>query len=259
MKRALIAELLKLKHAPIVWVTFIAFAIAPLMGALFMYLLNDPTNLEEGNALRMKTELMGFTTDWQSYLGLLTMAIAVGGVLIFGFVASWVFGREYADNTVKDLLAMPISRTKIVHAKFGIYFLWCVALAISNLILGLVIGWLMDLSAVSTVAWLPLFSHYFITALLTIIIGTPIAFFAIWSKGYLGPLGFVALALVLSQIIAATGFGSFFPWSIPGLYSGAGGDTKDQIDIASYSILIVTSIVGYLTTLYHWKYADQTA
>jgi hypothetical protein len=41
-----------------------------------------------------------------------------------------------------------------------------------------------------------------------------------------GSLGFVALALVFSQIITAIGYGYYFPWSVPALFSGAGGAYK---------------------------------
>ena len=53
--------------------------------------------------------MMNFSADWNSYFGILTQSIGVGGVLIFGFVASWIFGREYSDGTAKDLLALPTS------------------------------------------------------------------------------------------------------------------------------------------------------
>jgi ABC-type transport system involved in multi-copper enzyme maturation permease subunit len=39
-------------------------------------------------------------------------------VIGFAFVTSWVFGREYSDRTVKDLLALPAPRSSIVLSKF---------------------------------------------------------------------------------------------------------------------------------------------
>ncbi|MBK7811135.1 MAG: hypothetical protein IPI50_07845 [Saprospiraceae bacterium] len=80
---------------------------------------------------------------------------------------------------------------------------------------------ILETKILSSLLW-----NYFITTFLTILVGVPIAFFALLGKGYLAPLGFVALTLVLAQVIAAIGYGSYFPWSIPGLYSGAGGATK---------------------------------
>lgn len=47
------------------------------------------------------------------------------------------------------------------------------------------------------------------------------------------------VTLDFSQVIAATGYGTYFPWSIPGLYSGAGGEYKNLLDPLSYIFLII--------------------
>ncbi|HRG67698.1 MAG TPA: ABC transporter permease [Saprospiraceae bacterium] len=256
--QALQAEFLKNKYSNILWATFIAFALAPIMGGVFILIINDPDSLAKAGGLAAKAKAMDFQSNWKSYLGLLTQTVGVGGVLVFGFVASWIFGREYSDGTAKDLLSLPTSRTKILNAKFAVYLIWCLALVISNLLIGLLIGTILQLPTIEINLLIPLFLDYFVTTFLTISIGVPIAFFAIWGKGYLAPLGFVALTLVFAQIITATGFGSYFPWSIPGLYSGAGGEYKKLLDNYSYSILILICIAGYLATVIYWKTSDQT-
>ncbi|MEX2591174.1 MAG: ABC transporter permease [Anditalea sp.] len=256
--QALKAELIKNKYSSSLWVTFIAFSLAPLMGGVFMLIMRNPDAMENAGALKAKAQMMDFSTDWKSYIGILTQAIGVGGVLVFGFVASWVFGREYSDGTAKDLLALPTSRTKIINAKFLIYGAWCFALVVSNLLVGLLIGTLLQIPASDGDFVFTHLTNYLVTTILTVSLGTPIAFFAMWGKGYLAPLGFVALTLVFSQIIAATGYGYYFPWSVPGLFSGAGGEFKAQLNVTSYTILIFTSIAGYFATVIYWKYADQT-
>jgi ABC-2 type transport system permease protein len=68
----------------------------------------------------------------------------------------------------------------------------------------------------------------------------------------------VSLAVVFVQIIAAVGYGAYFPWSIPGIYSGAAADYKKLLDNYSYLILLITSIVGYIATLFYWNNSDHT-
>nr|WP_298648337.1 ABC transporter permease [uncultured Proteiniphilum sp.] len=154
-------------------------------------------------------------------------------------------------------MALPTPRTKISNAKFIVYILWAIGLAFSNLLIGFIIGLLLDLPISNEYFVLGHLSNYFMTTVLTILIGIPNAFFAVWQKGYLAPLGFVALTLVFSQIIAATGYGYYFPWSIPGLYSGAGGKYKLQLNELSYIILVLTGLVGYFSTIIYWKYTDH--
>jgi len=253
---ALQAELMKNKRSRIVWVTFIAFALAPIMGGIFILIIRDPEALAKAGGLAMKVRAMSFKPGWNSYLSVLTQAVGVGGVLVFGFVASWIFGREYSDGTAKDLLSLATSRTKILNAKFEVYTIWCVCLAISNLIIGLFIGTILRLDLFENI-WIGL-GEYFITSILTILAVLPIAFFATWGKGYLAPLGVLSLTVVIAQIITAMGYGTFFPWAIPALYSGAGGEYKEGLNELSYLILILTSFAGYFATITYWKFADQT-
>jgi len=256
--QAIKAEFLKNKHANIRWVTVIVFAIAPIFGGVFMLLIQGDGHEALSGVLKTKTEVMEIEATWQSFLGILTQAVGVGGVLIFGFVTSWLFGREYSDGTAKDLLALPISRIKILNAKFIYYLTWCLGLAISNLIIGLVIGFALQLDGWSFFLFIESMEIYFMTALLIILLNTPIAFFALWGKGYLAPLGVVALLLVFSQILGAMGMGIYFPWSVPGIYSGmAGKEFKMQLNETSFMILILTSSFGYISTLLWWKYSDQ--
>lgn len=176
----------------------------------------------------------------------------------WSFVASWIFGREYAEGTVKDLLALPTSRVKILTAKFIVYAIWCLSLVLANLLIGVLIGIFLQLPAVALQSVSEHLTDYVTTTALTIPLGTPIAFFAVWSRGYLGPLGFVVLVLVFAQIIAATGYGHYFPWAVPGIYSGSAGEHKAQLDLYSYAGILLTSVAGYMASVWYWQTADQT-
>ncbi|MCC5929630.1 MAG: ABC transporter permease [Cyclobacteriaceae bacterium] len=256
--RAISAEFLKNRHSTIKWVSFAAFALAPVFGAVFMILIKDGGTKGLSGAFKSKAVMFSFEANWNSFLGVLSQAVGIGGILIFGFVASWLFGREYSEGTAKDLLALPISRTKILNAKFIYYTFWCFALVISNLLLGLLFGLLLQLDGWSHQIFLHHLEIYFITTLLIVLLNTPVAFFALWGKGYLTPLGIVAVLLVLAQIIGAMGIGNYFPWSVPGIYSGSGGeDLRMQLNNMSFLLLIITGIVGYLATIFWWKYSDQ--
>jgi ABC-2 type transport system permease protein len=43
---------------------------------------------------------------------MLAQGIAMGGLMVFGMNISWLFGREFADGVVKDMLAVPVARTR---------------------------------------------------------------------------------------------------------------------------------------------------
>jgi len=253
-----LAEVYKNKRAKATWISFIAFSLAPLFGGMFMLLMKNKGYDGLSGVLKSKAVVMSFNADWSSLLGLLSNAVGVGGVMVFGFVASWLFGREYSDGTAKDLLALPVSRTKILNAKFIYYVIWCFALSVWNLMLGLIIGALLQLPGWNSTVFFDNLSINLFTTLLILVLNAPVAFFAIAGRGYLLPLGVVALLLVFAQIFGAMGFGTYFPWSIPGIYSGSGGEElKSQLNAFSFLIVFLTGLIGYTATLLWWKYADQ--
>lgn len=252
---ALQVELLKIRKSKVIWITVIAFTLVPLVAGFFMFVLKYPELAESSSLINAKSQIAG-EVNWPAYLSLLAQMITVGGILIFGFVTSWLFGREYTDGTVKDLLALPYPRFIIILAKFIAGCITTLLMTVYIVLLGLLIGWLLDLPQWS----IPVFSDgmmvLLIVTMLTIALSTPVAFFASFGRGFLSPLGFVILMLVLSQLIAATGFGEYFPWSIPTMYSGVveGGMTLGWVHL---SIILITAIVGLFGTLYWWLFADQ--
>ncbi|WP_416866430.1 MAG: ABC transporter permease [Imperialibacter sp.] len=255
--RAIAPEFLKLRHSTIVWVTFVAFALGPVMGGLSLYLLGHAGDMGD-SPLSEKAKLMNFSADWPSYVGLLTQVVGVGGVVVFGFVASWLFGREYSDKTAKDLLALPASRSSIINAKFVVYAMWCLALVVANLLLGLVVGALLGLDNFDIRVITSGLNTYFATTILVMLLGTPVSFMGIWGKGYLAPIGLVVLMLIVSQIVGAVGLGQYFPWSVPGLYSGISAEMKATLTSTSFGIVGFVAIFGYFATHWWWNKTDQT-
>ena len=248
-------EGLKILNSKMVWITSAAFTIGPLMAAFFMFILKNPDFAETSGLLGAKAQLAGEAT-WPSYFSLLAQIISIGGVIVFGFITSWVFGREYSDQTVKDLLALPFSRGMIVYAKFTAILITTLCLTIYILSIGLLLGGVIGLPGWSASVLEHGLFIFFISALLTMALSTPVAFFACYGKGYLAPLGFIILMVVLAQIIGAIGYGDYFPWAIPALFSGTTGE-ESPLTLLSLTIILFTSIIGLTGTSSWWKFADH--
>lgn len=252
---ALHVEGLKIYKSKMIWITMAAFTIAPLMGGFFMFVLKNPELAESSGLLGAKAQIAG-EANWPSYFSLLAQMIGVGGILIFGFVTSWVFGREYADRTAKDLLALPYPRPVIVMAKFIGVIITNILLSIHVVVIGILLGLIIGLPQWSTAIFMHGLYVVIVTTVLTIALSTPVAFFACYGRGYLAPLGFAVLMLVLSQIIAAIGYGEYFPWSVPALFSGITG-LESNLGFSGFSFVLITSLFGFLSTLFWWLLADQ--
>jgi len=258
LRAACVTEMMKLRRSKIVWITFLLFILIPFMMSLMFFIQKHPEIAAKlgifgtkANALRLGN------ADWSTYLGFLTQGMAAIGMIGFGFVTSWVFGREYAERTIKDILALPVLRSYIVYAKFIIIIIWCVLLAVVFWISGFVFGKAIDISGWSGEIISEYSTIYTGTSLLTILLCTPVAFFASYSRGYLLPMGFVILTLLMANFTGLVGLGPYFPWAIPGLLSVPAGTEGMQLTGASYIILFFTSLLGMAGTLAWWRFADQ--
>jgi ABC-2 type transport system permease protein len=251
------AEIEKNKHSKIFFFFFLAFYLIPIMGGIFMLAMQSSETMLKASMFKSKVEAMNVSADWDSLFMILLQAMGIGGIIIFGFIVTWLFGREYTEHTVKDLLSLPTSRTNILNAKYILYFIWSITLAIFNLLFGMAIGIGLQLPGFENVKFIVYLQEYFITTFLTVLLGTPLAFFSMLGRGYLAPLGVVALTVAFSQIIAALGYGHYFPWAVPALFSGTAGEYKEQLNLLSYIILFIISVFGYCITVFYWKYTDH--
>jgi ABC-2 type transport system permease protein len=250
-------ELLKLRRSRTPWITASAFSLVALVDGLFMVILKDPAAARSWGLLGAKAQLTLGVADTSTALGFLAEATGIGGLFVFGLVFIWVFGREFADRTVKDLLALPVPRTAIVAAKFIVATAWCLLLAAwtGALGAGVVIGLNLP-GATRAAVWSGLVRLLF-TAIMTIALVAPFALIASVARGYLAAVGGILLATFLGQIVAALGYGGYFPWAVPALYAGISG-VRTQPGLVGYGLVALVGLAAVLATGLWWRQADQS-
>jgi ABC-2 type transport system permease protein len=253
LNQAIWVETLKFRRSKVPLLTALGFLMVPLVGGFFMVILQDPEFAKQVGMISAKAQIMAGVADWPTYFELLAQATAIGGLILFSLIGSWIFGREFSDRTIKDLLALPTSRSTIVLAKFVVIAAWSMALIAMIYLIGLGVGFAVNLPQVPPHVIAEGSIMLGITALLTIATVMPIIFFASAGHGYLPPLGVSILAIFLAQIIGIAGYGEYFPWSIPALYSQG-----TAFGTTSFMIVVLTGIVGIAATFMWWERADQT-
>jgi ABC-2 type transport system permease protein len=257
LRAALWAEALKARRSRMPLVTALGFCLAPLMGGFFMVVLKDPEQARRLGLIGTKAQLVTGTADWPTYLGVLAQATAVGGVLLFGLAAIWIFGREYSQRTATDLLALPTSRAAIVAAKFVVVVVWSAGLVVIMFLLGLAVGSLVRLPGWSVELAVRGVGIVAATGGLTVLLVTALAFAASAGRGYLPAVGVMFLMVFLAQVVAAAGWGAYFPWSVPALYSGIAGRDFQDLSIISYVLVGLAGVAGVLGTFVWWRVADH--
>ncbi|MEU8403470.1 ABC transporter permease [Nonomuraea sp. NPDC048892] len=257
MRKALLAELLKLRRSRLPWITTATFAVVAAVCGLFMFILQDTGRARALGLLGDKAQLSAATADWPGYLALLAQATGVGGLVIFGTLVIWLFGREFSDRTAKDLLALPTSRGAIVAAKFVVAAGWSLLLALWTVALGLLAGMLLDLPGGSIAVLAAGAARIVITGLLTYVLTAPFALAASAGRGYLSAVGAMFAAVFSAQIIAALGYGAYFPYSVPGLYAGIAGPAQDAPGPLGHLLVLALGVAGVAATVAWWRRADH--
>lgn len=252
------SEALKMRRSRVPLFTAIGFCIAPLAGGLFMIILKDPEAARAMGLISAKAQLTIGVADWPAYFSFLAQAVAAGGMILFSIVTTWVFGREFSDHTVKELLALPTSREVIVTAKFIVVSVWTITATLLVFGMSLVVGNLLVLPGWSVELLRSTIVGVLGCAVLTLGLIPFVALLASIGRGYLPPFGWMILMMILAQFAAILGWGDWFPWAVPALFSGAAGPRDQLIGIHSYILVIVASIAGLAGTFYWWRNADQT-
>lgn len=244
MSTALRTEMTKFLRSRAPWATAVAFLLPVALAALFVSASDTPP-------LNVKTQALDITPDWPGFRTALMQIDAAGGFLLFGILVTWMFGREFSDRTVLDLLALPTSRTAIVLAKFAVTTAWLVMLAAFQTAAWMTTGTLLRLPG-TPYQELP---GLLLLLALTIALTLPVALAASAGRGYLPGIA-ATIALLVSGVAAATlGAATWFPWALPATIGGLTGTAS--LPLTGPVIAAATAAAGIAATASWWRQADH--
>ncbi|BCY19369.1 ABC transporter permease [Leptolinea sp. HRD-7] len=255
LNNMIIVEWRKAIRSRIPYWTSVFAAFLPMAIAMMVLIARNPEISQKLGILSAKADLIAFSaTNWTAYMALTGEIIAAAGFFMFVVILSWIFGREFADGTLKDMLAVPVERTTILMAKVIVFGGWSFAMSLITLTVSLLLGSLIQLPDGSTAVIVQGILGVAVTTLLTVLVVIPFALLASAGRGYLLPMSMAVLTLILANVAAALGRGDLFPWSIPGLYSQG----KELVGPAGFWIVVVTGLLGWYVTDLWWKKSDQS-
>jgi ABC-type transport system involved in multi-copper enzyme maturation permease subunit len=250
-------EFLKLRRARVTWFSLAAISMGPLGIALFMWIVREPGRAAQLGLLGTKANLAGFEATWPAFFTMLTLVVGMGGMLLLSFIVAYIFGREYAEGTAKNLLALPVGRPWFVLAKLVVAAAWWLALVAAVLAEALVIGRLLGLPGFSAGLAVAAVRNALLAAGIAYLLVPVIAWITTLGRGYLPPLGFALAMLALGNVFAKTGWAAWFPWSIVPLLIGMVGQPVQNLPMGSFVVLAVTFVAGVAATVWQLTYADN--
>ena len=251
-------EFLKLRRRRATRLSLAVLWLGPAGIALFMWILPEPHRATQLGLVGTKANLSGLTATWPAYSCTLTLIVGVGAMLLLSFIITYVFCREYADGTAKNLLALPVPRHWFVLTKLAVAATWLVALVVAVLAEALVIGLALALAGFSTGLVLGGARDALLAAGIAYLLAPVAAWITTLGRGYLPPLGFALAMLALGNVFVKTGWAQWFPWSIVPLSIGMVGKPTQTLPTSSYVVVALTFLAGIVATVLQLRYADNT-
>ena len=188
-----------------------------------MWIVREPGRAAQLGLLGTKANLAGLEATWPAYFSMLTLVVGMGGMLLLAFIVAYVFGREYAEGTAKNLLALPVGRHWFALAKLVVVAVWWVLLVVAVLVEAFAIGLALGLPGFSAALAVGTVRDALLAAAVAYLLAPVVAWIATLGRGYMPPLGFALAMLALGQVFSKTGWATWFPWSIVPLYIGTVG------------------------------------
>jgi ABC-type transport system involved in multi-copper enzyme maturation permease subunit len=253
-----VSELGKLRRATVTWMTFAAATFMAAVAGLFLWMMKNPGLAERLGLFGRKATLTlaGKSIDWPTFVTFIQEMGGIGGLILCSIVVTYVFGREYAEGTAKNLLALPVPRSRFVAGKLVVASLWYLALTLWLALTAFAVGTLVGLPGLTGALLLSGAGRLLALAGLSMCCSTLVAWVAVEARGYFAPLGFSLCTLALASVFGHTGWADWVPWSIIGLYSGAAGPVSPP-GWGSLAVIGATFLLGTGLTLRHEVWADN--
>ena len=251
-------EVTKLRRSKVTWISFAIYLFMVGMAAFFMWMMMNPGVAKSIGLLGQKAQfaVAGLSTDWPGFLVLIVEMGGLGGLIVFSIITTYVFGREYVEGTAKNMLALPVPRSRFVFAKILVLAVWFAALTAWLILEAWVAGTILGIQGFTAVLFLSAAKRILVLALMSFCSASLVAWVAVETRGYFAPLGFAIFTMVLASAFGHTGWGPWVPWSIIGLYSGtAGPDTS--LGWGSGVVIGATFLIGTALAVRHEVLADN--
>lgn len=247
LRAALAVEWVMFRRSPVVLVTSALLVIMiSLISLAALYSAGGDSALALKAAARMPD------SGWGGLFAVATQVVAVAGLLAFGVVSGWFFGREFSDGTVGGLFALPTSRQAIASAKLLLLLAWAVVVSLFLTVVLIAVGYLLGFEApVSEVLEhaLKLISISLLTALLS----SPGALAATLWRGYLPAVGAIIGIVVAAQVAVMFGVSFWFPFAAPGVWAASQVSVPDSTLTLQLMLALPVAALVSLLVIRSWQ------
>ncbi|MBM7603752.1 bacitracin transport system permease protein [Metabacillus crassostreae] len=242
MVNLLVTEVLKLKRSRMFLISIIGAAVAPFMVVVASY-------------IHMHTKANVYVAFDELFYQTNLYTVLVLGVPLYGVVTAYLITREYTEDTLKNLLTIPVSRSSFLLSKITLLFLWICLLTFVAWSLAVVLGLIFQFKGLNSELLLQSIKQFSIGAGLLFVLSSPIIFVTLVSKSYVPTIIFTIVITMLNVMGGSSEHRGLFPWA-------AAGDISNHTLLptydpaVSYIIITLTSLVGFISSFVYFRRVD---
>ena len=240
-------ELLKLKRSKMLFISMLGVMATPCM------------LLIEALQTHFKHPEQNFTLD-NIYSDSLLYTMLLINMMIYVAITAYLFSREYTENSLKNILPIPVSRKDFIAGKFIVLFLWIfmltlvtwagifslsglyhAAIGMEGFHLAVATEWLIKYVAGNTLLFCTI---------------SPFAFIAEKSKGLVVPMIVSAIVVMGSAALSNQELGALYPWTATYFFMQGRIQSTGYPMLLSVCIIVFVSVIGFLATIQYFKKED---
>lgn len=240
-----ITEVLKLKRSKLFLVSFLGAMVVPIM-MFFMFTSMRARNPEN---------IISFEDYFKQTDMFILLLI---GTLLFGLLTTFIFNREYQEETLKNLLTIPIGRRSLIISKLMMVLMVILTLMIFSFMVTLILGFIGHFEGLTGEVLFKWIKIYLFSGILLFMLTPSVIFITLLFKNYIATIGFTIVVSVVGIIVLQSEYVMIYPWTVPSVITLP--DTFDGIEkfklIHGWISLGLTFIIPLIASFVYFERTD---
>jgi bacitracin transport system permease protein len=132
---------------------------------------------------------------------------------LYGVLAAWMFNREFVENTMRDLLIVPVRRNSLLVAKLLVLLLWILVLSVWTWFLAVFLGLMGSLPGYTAPLLASYFGRFVYEGLLLFLLTIPIIFATLVLRNYIPVIVITVCLTLVSIMVGNSDYQALYPWT----------------------------------------------
>lgn len=196
---------------------------------------------------------------WVDFMRVGSEMLATLGIVVFGMVAAYLFGRDHVEGTAPTVLTLPMRREYPVLAKGIVLLAWVLALTLLSVGAGAGYAAILGLKGFTLARLASTTGESLEVAMLLFGTLPIVALLAVIGRGYIAPMAFSGMTAWVGLGLAEAGWSRWFPWSMPmgitGIILGPPIEIRGLV-AGSWAVMATLFVAGLVALVWYVDTAD---